>query len=51
MVEPHPVVSEVKIVGSEYWGYFFGKVITKQKNLVKCLDKLHKYAKSQEGGK
>lgn len=38
---------EIKMIGQEYYGYYFGKLITKQRSIVKCLEKLYKYTKSQ----
>jgi hypothetical protein len=39
---------EVKIVGVDYHVYYHGKLITKQRNLVKAVYKLYKYVKGQE---
>jgi len=44
MVQP----IEIKMQGTEYVGYYFGREITRQKSLVKALYKLHKYVKGQE---
>ena len=36
---------EIKMEGTEYCGYYFGKPITKQKNLLKAVTKMQKYIK------
>ena len=38
---------EIKMEGTEYCGYCFGKPITKQKSIEKCLKKILTYVKGQ----
>jgi len=38
---------EIKIEGTEYVGYVWGKQVTRGKNLTKVADKVAKYIKGQ----
>ena len=44
-MKPEPIV--IVIEDNRYVGYLFGKQITKQNSIEKCLKKLLSYAKSQ----
>ena len=43
----NPDVIVVKLVGVEYHGFYFDKLISKGKSAEKVLKKLHAYVKSQ----
>ena len=44
-MKPEPIV--IVIEDSRYVGYLFGKQITKQNSIEKCLKKLTAYVRSQ----